>query len=653
MNLQLSLFAPKYEKVEPTIKAPPKPLSSPFLALYEQVLKETGTKRLVFDEASWDWARSSAVMVDVEVYSNFVVVCAYRPADGKKIAFEQSYRSQIDREKLRELLNSNTIITFNGNSYDLLIISLLLEGADLARIKEVSDAIVLRDAKASDLGIRVIRCNHIDLQEPNPSVRQGLKMIYLRLHWRFCVDLPYDPGKALSPYEMNVVTLYCFNDAEATAELYKALREPLELRAMLGKRYKHDFRSKSDSQIGEIIVRKSVERLLGRPVRKPEAVDQMFNYDVPDFLRFKSPRLSRLLEDLRSATFSLNMVGKPSAPECLKNLQIELGKMKYSVGIGGLHSTESHRALVSDENNFIVDVDVASQYPSIIMKLGLYPPALGPAFLQIYGELIKDRLEAKAIGDKVRADGGRIALNGVYGKLGSPYSVLYAPRLVIAVTLTGQLAVLMLIEQAEAAGLPVVSANTDGIVFYCPKSRQGDLSQLLERWETATGFKTERTPYKAIYNSSVNTYIAIKEDGKVKRKGVVANPWADDDKRGMMSKNPAMTICSDAIVAYLTTGTPIEQTIRSCTDPRAFITVVKVATGGTWRGFYLGRAVRYYWSMDGDPIMYKDGVRKVSKTDGSRPLLELTDALPDDIDYTRYCEETVKLAEDLGVRDIK
>jgi hypothetical protein len=57
--------------------------------------------------------------------------------------------------------------------------------------------------------------------------------------------------------------------------------------------------------------------------------------------------------------------------------------------------------------------------------------------------------------------------------------------------------------------------------------------------------------------------------------------------------------------------------------------------------------VRYYYSTDGAPIL--DGKRRVAKTEGSRPLLEITNELPPDIDYLRYCEETVHLAEDLGV----
>ena len=56
-------------------------------------------------------------------------------------------------------------------------------------------------------------------------------------------------------------------------------------------------------------------------------------------------------------------------------------------------------------------------------------------------------------------------LNGTFGKTGSPYSVLFAPEMMIQTTITGQLALLMLIEHLETASISVISANTDGIVI--------------------------------------------------------------------------------------------------------------------------------------------------------------------------------------------
>ncbi len=246
--------------------------------------------------------------------------------------------------------------------------------------------------------------------------------------------------------------------------------------------------------------------------------------------------------------------------------------------------------------------------------------------------------------------GGKVSLNGSgFGKTGSAYSVFYAPDMMIAITLTGQLMILMLVERAEAAGIAAVSTNTDGVVFHCPRALADELDSVIVDWEEATGFAVERTPYRAIYNESVNSYIAIKEDGKLKRKGPAADPWSEGDMRGKMQKNPQMTVCSEALVRYLADGTPFAETIRACRDPRMFVTVTRVTGGGTWRGVKLGRACRFYWSTDGDPILA--GARKVAKTDSARPLVELTDHLPDDIDYDRYIAEAEEMAVDFAILD--
>ena len=52
----------------------------------------------------------------------------------------------------------------------------------------------------------------------------------------------------------------------------------------------------------------------------------------------------------------------------------------------------------------------------------------------------------------------------------------YEPNLMISVTLTGQLTLLMLIERAERAGIPVVNDKTDGVLIRHPRHcSQGEI----------------------------------------------------------------------------------------------------------------------------------------------------------------------------------
>lgn len=628
-----------------------------------------------YDWDTWDEQSGGAVGMDVESYPNFFCINFMRYLNGKpgkRISFEMSARSTLDKERLQHILRHECIVTFNGAAYDVPLVLMALRGDDPYSLKQSSDAIIMGGVKPWEVdkrfGITVPpTLNHIDLMEANPSVRTGLKVLGGRLHSRCVMDLPYDPNKRLTHEEMTVVSLYCMNDLDNLRDVFFAMKEPLLLRYALTKEYNIDMRSKSDAQIGEAIVRERIRQITGRrPKRGNDNPTVWFKYSIPDFIKFQSPQLNDVLDVLRRSEFSINGAGRIDAPKEFEGLQVRLGSITYSMGIGGIHSTEANRAVHSDEQHVLVDADVAGQYPAIILKLGMFPRNAGKAFQTVYRTLYEERTRAKRSAaeaykagdmeryakDKTIADGGKIANNGVYGKLGSAYSFLYEPPLLVATTLTGQLSVLMLADKAEAAGIAVMSANTDGLLFKCPRGNMDKLAELIKEWESETGFEVETTRYRSVYSSSVNSYIAVKEDGKTKRKGPLGNPWGDGDLRGQMSKNPQMYVLSDALVAYINNGTPFEESIRACNDVRAFITTQRVTGGAEWRGTYLGSVVRYYWSTDSDAIRKASGKgkgHKVPKSDGARPLMELPNELPPDIDYAKYAAVCAELANEYAI----
>jgi DNA polymerase elongation subunit (family B) len=151
--------------------------------------------------------------------------------------------------------------------------------------------------------------------------------------------------------------------------------------------------------------------------------------------------------------------------------------------------------------------------------------------LDVFEVIVDRRLEAKHSGDKKTADSLKITINGTFGKLGSKYSTMYAPNLLIQVTVGGQLNLLMLIEMLELHGITVVSANTDGIVSLVEKHQEETFLNIITGWEHLTKLKTEETEYKALFSRDVNNYIAVKHDNSCKLKGTYSNPWAGNAGR--------------------------------------------------------------------------------------------------------------------------
>jgi hypothetical protein len=683
------------------VDRPRRPLQSPF-APFQSVLDEYGDI-IRFDEDKWfDRTERAVVGCDVESYPNFFLINFTNLVTGERISFELSDRSNLDRESVKKIITRDRIVTFNGRNYDVpMIIKSLNDNVNTLELKQMTDRIIGESIKYWDaereFGIRIPKnIDHIDLFEPNPAVRQSLKILMGRLHARMIMDLPFEPNRYLSPREMNIATMYCFNDIEGVKLLFDALKEPLELRRELSNQYGVDMRSKSDAQVGEAIIKARVKQITGRtPKNNGEPDTSAFSYEVPDFISFKNPELQAVLNDIRKATF-WSGTGKIVLPKELEGRKVVIGGVTYKMGGGGLHSQEKYRAVHAVGNKRLRDVDVSSQYPLIILKVGVYPEAIGPVFLVVYKTLVDERLDSKeqarilieetiprlktegardieVVGgdeaflktlselterytkEKVKAEGGKISANGVFGKSGSGYSVLHSTKLLLHTTLTGQLTILMLIAEAVEAGIPVMSANTDGVVFHYDVEQEDTLNAIVAEWEQKTTFKVEQAEYLSLYNQSVNSYIAIKPNGKVKLKGNHADPWSDNDLRGMMSKNPQMTVLTHAILAYIKNSTPFEETIRACKDVRTFVTINNVKGGGEWRGNKIGKVVRYYWSTDSDPIIYctpdsRGTKKKVSNTSGARPLMDMTE-LPDDIDYDRYVAEANKLARELAVID--
>ena len=660
---------------------------------------------------------------DTECFRNYFFI-GLRTVDGRTVGYELSNRMlgrrrsaspmgrlvgrvanrseapsnihPFDSNKVRKILMKYTVCGFNSRDYDSMMVAAALSGMNNSDLKDLSDDIIKNRLKPWEVERKydLKLPDYFDMEDlfdTNPSVGTGtddddetenlfasgsasLKTLAGRMHSKRIQDLPYDEATILTYDQMDELNDYCLNsDCVATLELREMLKEPLELRESMGEIYDFDARSLSDAQMGERMIKTGVERLIGDQLQKASfGGAYTFRYDVPDFICFETTLMREVLEVIKNTDIQVTDKGSVPFPEPFKKFHIEIGGSVYKMGIGGLHSTEKTRVVKSDKDWQLVDFDVGSQYPSIIIKLGLYPVAVGPHFQVVYSGIKDERMAAKRAGQKQRSEGLKVGLNGPYGKLGSRYSILFAPHLMIATTLTGQLTLLMFIERCELAGIRVVSANTDGVVLQVPRSMYegmvgdrpggGVLKDLVEWWEQATTFVFEGAEYASVYSRDVNYYLAVKPNGKVKRKGSIANHWHPDSPdysvREQLKKNPNMTVCGDAIVAYILHGTPVEDFIHGYNDVRGFVRVIKAKGGGDWNGQYLGKTVRYYWGIDGAPIMKgkpnpTTGNRlKVSESDGCVPLMTLPDdyAVPEDLDYQHYIQKTYEIMEDIGLK---
>lgn len=582
------------------------------------------------------------VTFDCEVSPNFFLICFKGLVSGKSISIHTSTFLQADQiTKIKQIFDNKVCFGFNCRNYDLPIIMRAISNANTLEIYHTSKMIIDQSLHGwqtlSHFDLKIpINWKWFDLQEV-AGHRVSLKMYGARLHSNLITELPYNPDSALTEEQKQKITTYCENDLQLNIELYQHLKPQLDLREHMSKVHGQDLMSKSDAQIAEAIM-KSKLKYNGKA---PSNIATSIKYQVPNFIKFQTALLWILLDKINDIEFHLDAKGSIILPKELQD-PIKIGNSKYKLGIGGLHSCEKSVNYKASSQIAICDNDVASYYPSIILNCEYYPVHLGKDFLTVYRAIVTERLEAKRKGDKVTSDALKIVINGTFGKLGNKYSILYSPHLLLQVTLTGQLALLMLIEQFELAEIQVLSANTDGVVISYDKTAEMEsiVDLIRIRWQTTTNFILETLQYKALYCRDVNNYFAIKYNGMIKGKGI----FSDNG----LAKNPQASIIYEAAIKYLNEGIPIEYTIENCLDIRKFLLVRKVTGGAKWKDNYIGKVVRWVYVTLGENLYYVINNHLVPNSDQARPIIELKKPLTDILDYKKYILATEKILKLLG-----
>lgn len=594
------------------------------------------------------------LVVDTESYPNYFLIAFKDLKTGKVIIFENDTIS--NNRKLCWIMQSYRTVGFNSNKYDIPLIWMYQNGANVSALKEASNRLIFNglfpQALQTEFNFKIYKTNHIDLIEVCP-LTGSLKLYGARLHSKRIQELPFPHDQDLTNEQIAIVRDYCINDLGVTELLFDNLHDQFALRATLGIEYRQDLMSKSDAQIAEAVICGELKRLTGKWPQKPkQQVGNTHTYKPPAFIQFQTERLQKLLAIISQAQYQVLENGRVVVPKEIENAHISIGNGLYRIGNGGLHSFEKGSCVKSDADYFLFDRDVASYYPAIILNCGLFPKHLGADFLTVYRALVERRLTAKRIKNTAIAEALKITINGTFGKLGSPYSVLYAPDLMIQVTVTGQLALLMLIEQLEYCGISIVSANTDGIMIKCFKSEIYTMRSVIRQWEQQTGFTTEETEYAALYSRDVNAYLAVKKDGKSKGKNIYYDPWNSKEPKDLIwrfFKNPNAQICTEAAIKLVTQNVPIEETIRECKDITRFVCVKNVTGGAHKDGDYLGKVIRWYYSSSTyGTINYVKNNNKVPDSEKGRPCMDLPLTFPDDIAYDIYIKRTIDMLEEMA-----
>lgn len=430
------------------------------------------------------------------------------------------------------------------------------------------------------------------------QLRVGLKEMQVTMQYPNVQEFVYDWDVPLIESKFDEMIQYNINDVESTSELLDRCKKDIDLRIEIENEYGVRVLSKDGVNIGmKIITQKYLEKTGQtwwdiRNLRSPMDRIPLKDVILP-FVKYNNPVLKDLLDTLKKQVVSPGRKGY--------EYKFIFNNLRYTVGVGGIHSVNDPEIIIPKEDEYLIDCDVASLYPSMLIQHKFYPKHLGPEFLEVYSKIREERLEAKHNGNKVKDTTLKFALNGLSGNLQNEHNFCYSPFAVMQIRINGQLLLLMLAEKLVEIGCKIVQANTDGLFLICKKDKYEDYQKACKEWEKLTKLELEEDRFEAMYQYAINDYIAVKEGyHKTKNKKLIKT-------KGMfitevlLGKGLSPKIIPEAIINYFVDNIPVEETIKDCRDIRKFLKAEK--TGKQWTVEYNDkiqqRINRFYVSNNG------------------------------------------------------
>jgi len=589
---------------------------------------------------------------DIEVFPNHFLATFYN-GDTWRVYDETMIVDMVSD------LDTKTLVLagYNNFDYDDIIIKVLCMHPNMTTRNIYDMSKTLITDKSDTVKDRIFKVKYAD-PTWNYSIdvfqllngKTSLKEQECRIGFPVVIESPHDFDKDLPAEAREEVQQYCRNDVEATAALLikhwdrVVLRSELDKQYQLGKRV-YCLSEQGVAQTTFLTLHRRRTNENTQTCREAAAANPdnlKTEWSLSDIINQKVSYTDPVLQDLLFRMRLGSVVGNEDRSKWGIHISDEstvtFDNVQYQIGVGGLHSVDGPLIISGNDEWAIVDMDVASYYPSIIINDKLYPKHIGPEFTSDMMMLRDRRLTAKRSGDKKTADALKIVINATFGKLNDKYSPLRSVPDAMRVTINGQLYLLMLIERAVNLGAKILSANTDGVTVYVRRCDIDALKSTASEWEKRLGFELEYQEYSNIFRRDVNDYMAISTSGKIKYKGAINAESGKGD--GVIVKKAAER--------FLIDGIPPDVTICEEKNILPFLYYQRTnrGTGLTFADQPLGKSVRWYASTDGKPIKRinrETAKRKANTTtlpNGDRCNLAMDirnmSTIPNNIDYEHY-----------------
>lgn len=434
---------------------------------------------------------------------------------------------------------------FNSRRYDVFILKSILLGLNP---KEVNDLIILDDVNGWDVDSRF---RDINLLDYDVMKDKGLKKLegFMGHDIREC-EIPFDIDRPLTRDELLKVLSYNIYDVEQTIEVFRLEKSDFDSHIQLIDIFDLPIKNISKTQAGlaPVILKAKLPRDIDR------------NEDAWD-IRLPKTRIIDKYHQIED--WFLNPKNHNVKAFC----ETDIFGVPHNFAWGGIHGAKLKYIHKCSDDEVMVIADVSQLYPFLMYEYKLLSRNCPRESYDIVKNTIDISIKLKELGKKKEREPYKRFNNIIYGAEGASDNKLYDPLHRRLVCVYGQILILDLIEKLSVCS-ELIQSNTDGVLFKLKKSEYDRFIAIVNEWERRTKLSMTFDKCKEIYQSSVNNYILVDENNKVKRKGTFVKKSSELDCD--------LAIVNEAVVNYLVYDKPIEDTINQCTDLRLFQKIVVV-----------------------------------------------------------------------------
>ncbi len=344
-------------------------------------------------------------------------------------------------------------------------------------------------------------------------------------------EVDFNLDRRLTNEEMRLTEEYNLNDIEQTFDNFISRKDDFTLRLRTIQEFDLPLSvlPLTDSMLGEKVFKAKRIKGIEKMVVKPVIYDNLYikNQEVKDFF---------LNEDFIDG----------------KKLKVNFSGVEHTIASGGIHGAKTKYYAPK-----ALHLDVSGYYNLIMILYKLLPRSIPPEGAELYESMYYEQLELRGIDDVKRAV-LKLLLLCVFGSTMNKYLAFYDPYHGRLITLVGQMFLVDLLEKLEGM-IELVQSNTDGIIVIPLEGyTKDDIIEVVNEWQTRTGFTLRINEFEDLYQRDVNCYL-YRKDGKIY---TVGGDMKDYNTVNLFSNRPEPRVIGWSIVNYFMNGMSPEETIE-------------------------------------------------------------------------------------------